>query len=168
MTVRRNEQMFGLDYNDSQCKHRNMGYRCNLTVGHPGRHESSHDDFIEPMTWVSENSDPTDNPKATRAAAENKAPMDLLPWGELHDVAQVMKHGADKYGIRNWRQDEIKCSTYVGSTIRHVAAWAMGEDLDPDSGYHHLTHAIAGLLIVLDAKRHNTLIDDRHFQESKG
>jgi hypothetical protein len=93
--------------------------------------------------------------------------MDLLPWGELHDVAQVLKHGADKYGIRNWRQDRIKCSTYIASTARHLAAWATGEDLDPDSGYHHLTHVIAGLFIVLDAKRFDTLIDDRDEKESK-
>lgn len=102
-----------------------------------------------------------ENPKADRAAAEGKVRYDLVPWHLMEDVVRVIEHGAAKYGEWNWHTDKIKCSTYVGSTLRHFLAWTKGEDMDPDSGYHHLTHAIAGLLIVLDALANNTLIDDR-------
>jgi hypothetical protein len=129
-----------------------------------------------PISQVYRNDDPPDsfdqeepinNPKHDRAVNEDKAPMHLIPWGVMEDVARVLQSGADKYGERNWRIDPIKCSTYEASTARHVLLqWATGEDLDKDSGLHHLAHAVAGLLIVLDAQRHGTLIDDRNRKES--
>jgi hypothetical protein len=110
-------------------------------------------------SWVS--LPPTENPKATRAAADGKTRFELLPLHVLQEVAEVLQHGADKYGEWNWHDDPIRCTTYIGSTCRHLFAWALGEDLDPDSGKHHLVHAIAGLMIVLDARANEKLIDDR-------
>lgn len=108
------------------------------------------------------------NPKDTRATSEGKAPMHMIPWGVMEQVARALAQGAGRYGERNWRVDPIKASTYEASTCRHVhLAWACGEDLDPDSGLPHLAHAIAGLMIVLDAQNYGTLIDDRDRKESK-
>lgn len=108
------------------------------------------------------------NPKHIRAQKDGKAPMDLIPYQPLAAVARVMQTGADKYGRRNWLQDNILASTYVGAIARHaLLEWANGVDVDADSGEHPLAHVIACCLLVMDAENHNTLIDDRDWTESK-
>jgi hypothetical protein len=44
--------------------------------------------------------------------------------------------------------------------------WIAGEDVDPDSGVHHVSKAIAGLLVVRDAMLHGTSIDDRRVDQN--
>ena len=107
------------------------------------------------------------NPKHIQAQKEGKCPMEYLVYSALIEEAQVLKHGADKYGVRNWRRDKILASTYEGAMLRHFLAWAMGQDIDPDSGKSPLTHLRACCAVVLDAVEHGTLIDDRGRCESK-
>ena len=113
-------------------------------------------------------SEPKQNPKHIRAQKENKIPFEYLVLSVLEDDAWVHQGGGDKYGIRNWTIDEILASTYVGAMFRHLRAWAMGEDLDPESGKPHLTHLRACCAVVLDGNKHGKLIDDRLRAESKG
>lgn len=114
-----------------------------------------------------ESSSVKQNPKHVRAQKEGKIPYEKLPWGVLEADAQVHAHGAAKYGERNWRIDHILASTYEGAIMRHFVAWAMGEDLDPDSGVPHLNHIRACCAVVLDAQEHGALIDDRQRSESR-
>jgi hypothetical protein len=107
------------------------------------------------------------NPKHIQAQKEGKAPLEYLVWEVLEDDAWVHKHGADKYGIRNWLVDHILASTYIGAMTRHLKAWAAGEDIDPDSGKPHLIHLRACCAVVESARRHATLIDDRRKVETK-
>lgn len=108
-----------------------------------------------------------ENPKLIRALKEGKAPLEYLVLSVLAGDAAVHKSGADKYGKRNWTIDAIRASTYVGAMLRHLTAWAEGEDLDPESGYSHLYHIRACCAIVLDSDIAGTLIDDRDSFESK-
>lgn len=114
-----------------------------------------------------ESSSVKQNPKLIQAQKEGKTPYEFIPWGVLKADAQVHAHGAAKYGERNWRIDHILASTYEGAIMRHFIAWAMGEDLDPDSGVPHLNHIRACCAVVLDAQEHGALIDDRHRSESR-
>lgn len=107
------------------------------------------------------------NPKHLQAQLEDKTPLEYLVYSVLEDDARCLKHGADKYGIRNWLKNPIQSSTYEGAMLRHLKAWLEGEDIDPDSGYSHLTHLRACCAVVLDAESHGTLIDDRNRVESK-
>lgn len=107
-----------------------------------------------------------DNPKHIEAQKSGKDPLEYLVWSVLPGDARVHRHGADKYGERNWRIDRIKISTYEGAILRHFRAWAEGEDIDPDSGFSHLYHIRACCAVLLDAEKHGTLIDDRDRQES--
>ena len=101
------------------------------------------------------------NPKHIQAQKDGKVPMEYLVTSVLADDARCHKHGADKYGVRNWREDPILASTYEGAMLRHFTAWCAGEDLDPDTGLSHLTHLRACCAVVLDAVLCGTLIDDR-------
>lgn len=102
------------------------------------------------------------NPKAKRALLDGKAPMEYVPYGPMAQVAGVFKHGADKYGRFNWREESILSTTYVAAIARHtLLEWAEGVDVDHDSGFHPLAHVVASCLIVMDSEAHGTLIDDR-------
>jgi len=108
-----------------------------------------------------------ENPKLIRAMKDGKAPLEYLVLSVLEGDARVHKSGADKYGIRNWLIDRIKASTYIAAILRHLIAWALGQDLDPDSGESHLLHIRACCAILLDSADHGTLTDDRLLSESK-
>jgi hypothetical protein len=103
----------------------------------------------------------SENPKHLSAMRDGKEPLEYVVYEMLPLDARVHKHGADKYGVRNWRKQPILASTYEGAMLRHFIAWARGEDLDPDSGMPHLAHLRACCAVVLDAQAHGTLIDDR-------
>lgn len=106
------------------------------------------------------------NPKYIRAQKDGKAPLEMIPLWLLDDWAWVHQHGADKYGLRNWRIDPILLSTYKGAMLRHLRDWSEGEDLDPDSGKNHLYHIMACCAVVLDAQKHGSFHDDRCAAES--
>ncbi len=72
-----------------------------------------------------------------------------------------MLDGELKYGPRSWRVDKIMARRYIDAAMRHMNAWAEGEEVAADSGVHHLGHARACLGILLDAQETGNLIDDR-------
>ena len=109
----------------------------------------------------------TENPKYIRAQKDGKTPYEYIPLHTLAGTAHVLKHGAEKYGLRNWREDPIKASTYQGAMLRHLESYYAGELLDPDSGVSHLSHIIANCMVMLDAEKHGTLINDIDDTESK-
>lgn len=113
------------------------------------------------------NEDRKENPKLIRAQKDGKAPLEHLVTSVWPGDARVHKLGADKYGRGNWLRDEILASTYKGAMLRHLKAWAEGEDIDPESGENHLYHIRACCAIVLDSGMNDTLIDDRLWTESK-
>lgn len=84
----------------------------------------------------------------------------LLPMGPLLEVAKVFEFGAQKYDANNYRKG-LLWSTYLGSGLRHMLAWGMGEEVDPESGYHHLAHAGCNVLMALDAVMYGHGEDDR-------
>lgn len=99
------------------------------------------------------------NPKD--AAAAGRVPLHLFPGPALALACLALGDGARKYGAFNWRSEPIEASNYLAAAERHLKAWQDGEEAAPDSGIHHIAHAIAGLAIMLDAAQCGTLVDDR-------
>jgi hypothetical protein len=108
---------------------------------------------------------PDTNPKAARAVADGKLRLELIETALTHPLARVMAHGADKYGVRNWRAQPIHLRTYVAAMRRHTDAIADGEWFDPDSGEPHAAHVAACAQVILDAAAFGTLIDDTGYAE---
>ncbi len=100
------------------------------------------------------------NPKD--AIAHTKPPLELIPPAAVYWLAMALRNGALKYGRWNWREAGARSDVYIGAMLRHVFAWASGEDLDPESRLPHLAHVLANAAIVLDADLHDKLIDNRH------
>lgn len=102
----------------------------------------------------------SEDPK--KKAGDLKAPLHILPTVALRETAHVLKLGADKYGVYNWREpDGIKATTYTAAMMRHLLQYTDGEDVDEESGRSHLAHIMATCSILLDAERVGNLIDDR-------
>lgn len=100
---------------------------------------------------------------------QTKPKLSLISPELLYPLAQALSHGANKYGVRNWRDPEhkVKTSTYADAALRHLFAYISGEDLDPDSGLPHLAHVAANCNILLDAAHCAQLHDDRLTYETR-
>jgi hypothetical protein len=101
-----------------------------------------------------------DNNPKTRLG-KLKAPLHLVPPSADFWLAMALNDGASKYEPYNWRDESISVSVYYGAMKRHINAYWDGEDIAPDSGVHHLAHAMACCALILDAQPINRLIDDR-------
>ena len=107
--------------------------------------------------------DPTtkqSNPKD--AVGVRKVPFSVLPFRVLWRVALAMLEGACKYGRHNYRAAGTRASVYFDAVVaRHIGPWWEGQDIDPESGMHHLDKAIAGLMVLRDSMLEGNWVDDR-------
>lgn len=92
---------------------------------------------------------------------DGKSPVHLLPMGALEQVAWAFEDGRQKYGAWNWRNGLSWSAHMLAPALRHLFAWARGEDYAPDSKVHHLAHAAACVLILLDSQMNKHGDDDR-------
>lgn len=74
--------------------------------------------------------------------------------------AMIYTLGTAKYDDRNWEKG-MKFSTLLDSAQRHVALLMSGEDIDPDSGLPHSSHAAWNLEAVTHMMIHHPELDDR-------
>lgn len=86
-----------------------------------------------------------------------KPQWSLLPFKALTQVVEVLTYGAKKYAPDNWKKVPNAKQRYIDAGFRHFAAYASGETHDPETGKHHLAHAICCLLYIVafDLGEHN-------------
>lgn len=89
-----------------------------------------------------------------------KPRVDLLPVYPLLEEAKVLTYGAAKYNARNWEKG-FDWSRAYGALLRHLFAFWQGEDIDPESGLHHLAHAKCELDFLFEFTRTHPEFDDR-------
>jgi hypothetical protein len=70
-----------------------------------------------------------------------KLRWDLVPLLPINEIIRVFTVGADKYEDWNWYRG-MKYSVSYASGQRHRSQWWLGEDIDKESGVHHLAHSI--------------------------
>jgi len=92
---------------------------------------------------------------------QNKPRLSLLPPEALEEIAKVLDFGAQKYGTYNWRAG-MEWTRVSSAGLRHIFAWIRGENLDPESGLHHLAHAGCCILFLLTYVITDTGKDDRY------
>lgn len=96
--------------------------------------------------------DPPADMNAGRKDDSGKNRLDLLPPHALWQVGLALTFGAKEYGDNNWRKVENARARYTAALLRHITLWMMGERNDKDSGLHHLAHAGACVLFLLDVE----------------
>jgi len=79
-----------------------------------------------------------------------KPMMSLIPSAAELELAKVLTFGAEKYGPDNWRRVENAQQRYMDAMLRHVNAYRGGEITDKESGLHHLGHAAACVMFLLE------------------
>jgi hypothetical protein len=93
-----------------------------------------------------------------------KPRMDLIAWDAVRVVAEVMTFGATKYAARNYYG--LEQSRIFAAMQRHVTAWWLGEDDDPETGLPHLAHAMSCTMMLLEMQLQELGNDDRPTKES--
>lgn len=84
-----------------------------------------------------------------------------VPSTVVWEVGVAMLEGARKYRRHNYRVVGVRSSVYFDAALGHITQWWEGEDIDHDSKLHHLTKAIASLVVLRDAQIRNKEVDDR-------
>lgn len=92
---------------------------------------------------------------------QRKATLSCIPMPVMMEVGVGMLEGAMKYGRYNWRTTSVKSSIYFDATMRHLIQWWEGDDIDTDSGIHHISKAITSLVVLRDAMICDKFVDDR-------
>ena len=77
---------------------------------------------------------------------DNKLQFGLLPPEIKLYFAEVLTFGAQKYAPDNWKKVDVK--RYYDALERHMNAFQLGEELDSDSGLHHLKHALTNMMFI--------------------
>lgn len=91
---------------------------------------------------------------------DGKPKRSLLPAKIFDGIFQVVSFGLKKYEKDNWK----KCnhiSSYYDACHRHLDNFWSGENLDKESGLHHLDHAIVNLLFTKWVLENKEYADDR-------
>lgn len=91
---------------------------------------------------------------------EDKPPLALISRRAMEEEAKVMAFGATKYAAWNWAQG-MSWMRVLSAAMRHLAAYADGETLDPETGLSHIAHARCCTAFLLDYEKHHPELDDR-------
>lgn len=84
-----------------------------------------------------------------------KPDWSLIDLSIIQGLAQVLTYGAVKYSRHNY--DRVEPHRYLAACLRHITAWQDGEIIDPESGEHHLSHAMTNLHILLRLEKKGIL-----------
>ena len=78
-----------------------------------------------------------------------KPMWDLLPFGPVGQIVDVLTFGARKYAPDQWQQVPDARRRYFAAMMRHLNAWWSGERIDDESGLPHLAHAGCCLVFLM-------------------
>jgi hypothetical protein len=81
------------------------------------------------------------------SAGKNR--LDLLSFIAIAEIGKVCTFGAGKYGDDNWTKG-TDWREFEGSMLRHIVAYKLGEDFNPESGLLHLAHAAWNAMALID------------------
>lgn len=80
---------------------------------------------------------------------EDKPKFSLMKPDALMEMVAVLTYGAKKYSPDNWKHLENARQRYFDAANRHLWQWYGGEKRDPESGLHHLAHAMSSLMFLI-------------------
>ncbi len=90
------------------------------------------------------------DPTLGRKFDSGKSEYGLIPPHALEEMVKVLTLGAQKYDRDNWRYVPDGKRRYFDAAQRHLWAWKRGEQVDPESGIHHLAHAATNLFFLYE------------------
>jgi hypothetical protein len=91
---------------------------------------------------------------------ESQARFDLIPPDAITVVARIYGMGAAKYADNNYLKG-YPFHLSLAAIERHLLKFKAGEDLDPESGLHHLGHAAWHCFALIAFQNRGLGTDDR-------
>lgn len=88
----------------------------------------------------------------------NKILLELIDPKFILGIGGVLTYGANKYKPNSWQNVENGIEIHYGAALRHLIKWKCGEDIDNESGLHHLLHAATNIMFVLYHLEDNEVI----------
>lgn len=82
---------------------------------------------------------------------QDKPMFGLIPPYMEEEVARVLTFGAGKYAEDNWQVVPNGKKRYLNAMRRHIHAFQKGEINDPETGLHHMAHAICCAMFIGEA-----------------
>lgn len=95
-----------------------------------------------------------------------KPKWSLIDFNSLEGVTYVLEFGVKKYGLNNWKKG-LKTIDCCESALRHIFKFINNEDLDSESGLHHVDHAITNLMMVKYMLNNKKEFDNRKEDETR-
>ena len=89
-----------------------------------------------------------------------KTDYSLFPLDTLDGACRVLMYGESKYAAWNWAKGSPWSVPY-GSLMRHLNAFMAGEDIDSESGQHHLDHVMCNVMFLIYYRDNYPEGDDR-------
>lgn len=81
---------------------------------------------------------------------QHKIDWMILPYDALEEIVKVLQFGAAKYARGNYANGSgLEYTRVLNSLMRHILAFARGEDIDPETGLSHVAHAGCNVLFLL-------------------
>lgn len=112
--------------------------------------------------------DQNKNPEAKgKRNNEGKLRYDLVEPHAMRELVKVFTGGAKKYDDNNWLNGGMDYSKMLASLKRHIAAFELGEDYDPEMSQlvgepvHHMAMAAWNALGIVSYSRWFPENDDR-------
>ena len=101
--------------------------------------------FNEPIIKVVD----LDDKKAFIKHDDDKTQYQHLSPKFIQEMAEITTQGAKKYGGGNYlKGDEQALNRLYDALMRHLQAWRMGEEADPESGKSHLPHVACNAMMI--------------------
>lgn len=98
---------------------------------------------------------------ALRFNKEKPMVDEIYPQAIL-EIGEVSLQGAKKYDKGNWQKGAPSTVSY-GSLMRHLLKWYKGEDIDPETGCHHIAHVMWNAMAIIYNRDFHPELDDRPF-----
>lgn len=103
----------------------------------------------------------TDETYAAKMAAYAAAHAVDLPLDAAEYVRALLSASAAKHGTDTWERQPAAWSTHLASIDRHLAAYRLRQDADPESGRLAIAHVAARVLMLLALQLRGDGDDDR-------
>ncbi len=86
-----------------------------------------------------------DAPKKALRYNQGKSRWSLVHFKSLDPMVRVLMYGADKYAPDNWKHG-LDRKEILDSMMRHLGALIDGQEVDPESGEHHIGHIMCNCM----------------------
>ena len=91
---------------------------------------------------------------------DGKPRMDLIPPRALLELGKVYAKGAEKYKDRGWEEGR-RWGRDIRALETHLQKWKARQQLDPDTGCHHLIMAAWNCISLFTYEMNKVGEDDR-------